>query len=402
MKKIFVHITALDGCALHRLIIPFLEIQKQTDEFQIQLGYTKPVEELTFEEEAQEIAAYDILYFHRILKDGLLTKVRELNPNIKVVMDMDDDWRLNDTHPAADIYRREKTSEKILWHIKNADYITCTTEYLAKKISPFNKNITIFNNALKAEGQFVAQDIPSERIRFGLIGSSSHSKDYELLQGLVQQLPKDVLDKIQIVLCGFNKGTYRVYKEDGSIDFVDMPYEKNLWHHLEVMLTDNYKIITPEHRDFLLEHRYKIDYSTDEAYHRVWAKDIDCYAEAYNQIDVLLVPLLGNDFTACKSELKMVEASVMGKAVIASDVLPYTTCAINAIEKGGQINPNGNCILVNNQKGCRGWVKAIVRLVKDKELRDMITTNLKKLALTDKYNLTEVAKKRIEFLRNIQ
>jgi len=402
MKKIFVHITALDGCALHRLILPYLEIQKQTDELQIQLGYSRPVAEMTFEEEAQEIAQYDILVFHRLLKDGLLNRIREINPNIKVIIDMDDDWRLNDTHPAADIYRREKTSERILWHIKNADYVTCTTEYLANKIRPFNSNITIFNNALNPEDQFVPQDIPADRIRLGLIGSSSHSKDYELLSGLAQQLPKEILDKVQIVLCGFDKGTYRVYNEDGTVQFRDMPYEQNLWHQLEVMLTDNYKIITPEHRDFLLEHRYKVDYTTDEAYHRVWAKDIDCYAEAYNQIDILLVPLLGNDFTACKSELKMIEASIMGKPVIASEVLPYTTCAINAIEKGGKINPEGNCILVNNQKGCRGFVKAITRLVKDEQLRQMITNNIKKLSQSDKYNLTAVAKKRIEFLQHIQ
>ena len=180
-----------------------------------------------------------------------------------------------------------------------------------------------------------------------------------------------------------------------------MPYEQNIWHKIEVMLTDNYSTITPEHRDFLLEHRYKVDYTTDEAYHRVWSRDVDSYAELYNQIDVLMIPLLSNEFTACKSNLKMLEASVMSKAVIVSDVNPYKECIVNAIEKGGTINKDGNCIAVNNNKGSKGWVKAITRLTNDGSLRQMIASNLSKLVDEPKYNLTTVSRSRIEFLRSI-
>ena len=401
MKKIFIHITSLDGCAYHRLILPYQKLMELTDEFQISFGYSRPSQELTFEQKVKEIAANDILIFHRLLPPGLLDAVREANPNIKVIIDMDDAWRLNDSHPSAEIYRKEGTSETIRHHLTGADYVTGTTEYRANKIRPFNPNVTIFPNALNREGQFVPEDIPSGRLRFGLIGSSSHAKDVELLDGVVKQLPKDVLDKIQFVLCGFDQGHYRVYQPDGSIKLIPMPYEQNLWHKIEVMLSDNYNTITPEHKDFLLEHRYKVDYTTDEAYHRVWSRDVDSYAELYNQIDVLMIPLLGNDFTACKSDLKMIEASAMGKAVIVSDVDPYKECAINAIEKGGTINENGNCIMVNNSKGSKGWVKAITRLTNDESLRQMIASNLSKLVDEPKYNLTAVSRSRIEFLRNI-
>lgn len=401
MKKVFIHINQLDGCTLHRLILPYQEVKKQTNEFQIDFGYSKPSEELTIEEKVQEIASYDILIFHRLLPDGLLDMVRKANPNIKVIIDMDDAWRLNDSHPLASIYRKENTSEKILYHLTHADYVTCTTKYLADKIRSFNPNIYIFPNALNRENQFVPTNISSDRIRFGLVGSSSHAKDVELLDGVVKQLPKDILDKIQFVLCGFDQGHYRTYRPDGTIELTPMSYEQNIWHKIEVMLTDNYSTITSEHRDFLLEHLYKVDYSTDEAYHRVWSRDIDSYAELYNQIDVLLIPLLGNDFTACKSNLKMLEASVMNKAVIVSDVEPYKSIAINAIERGGEVNKNGNCLVVSNSKGSRGWVKAISRLVKDASLRQMIASNLSKLIDEPEYNLTSVSRHRIDFLRNI-
>lgn len=401
MKKIFIHINSLDGCALHRLILPYQEILKQTDEFQISFGYSKPTDTLTFEDRVREIADYDVLIFHRILPEGLFDAVKKANPSIITVIDMDDNWRLNDSHPSADIYKRENTSEKILYHIQNADYVTCTTEYLAKKIRPVNPNIYVFDNALNREGQFVPQDIPSERLRFGIIGSSSHAKDIELLSGVVSQLPKDVLDKIQFVLCGFDRGFYRTYKPDGKIELAEMPYEEVMWHKAEVILSNNYSTITPEHRDFLLEHRYKVDYTTDEAYHRVWCRDVDSYAELYNQIDVLLVPLLENDFNVCKSELKLIEASVMGKAVIASEASPYKEIGINALERGGTINSEGNCILVNNNKKSKGWVKAITKLTNDNNLRNLITSNLSKLTVSGKFCLSDAVKPRIDFLRQL-
>jgi len=39
---------------------------------------------------------------------------------------------------------------------------------------------------------------------------------------------------------------------------------------------------------------------------------------------VAIIPLSDSQFNRCKSELKLIEAGVMGKAVICSDVLPYS------------------------------------------------------------------------------
>ena len=392
MKRIFINLNSPDGCTLHRLIIPYSEVIKQTDEFQFTWGYSKS--DLTLQEKIDEIGKHDILLFHRLLPDGLLEGLKKQYPNVKVVMDVDDYWRLNDMHPAYWLYKSMNIPEKILYHLKNVDCVTCTTEYLAKKIKDFNKNVTVFPNALKAEGQFKPNPIPSTKLRFGLIGGSSHVKDIELLEGVVNQLPKDILNQVQFVLCGFDKGIY--HTPDGKT--AQMPWEENKWTDVERLLTNNYNTISSEHKDFLKKYEWKLEFNSDEPYKRVWTKDIKEYATSYNEIDVLLVPLIGNDFTACKSELKLVEASVMNKAVIVSDVAPYTNCGINAIEKGGTINPNGNCIMINNNKGSKAWVKAIVKLVKDKELLDMIKNNLSKLTESGKYCLTDLTKERIKYL----
>ena len=395
MKKIFVNINGLDGCTLHRLLLPYNEVAKETDEFQFTFGFSK--KDMTLEEKIDEIGQHDILIFHRIMQNGIIEGVKSKYPNVKIVIDMDDYWRLNDKHPAYWIYRNNGLSEKIQNHVKLADYVTCTTEYLAKKIREFNKNVTVFPNALKEISQFTPKPTESKVLRLGIIGGASHMKDLELLDGVVKQLSPDVLNKVQFVLCGFDKG----YMYNSQGERVEIPWKDNQWTQVEKMLTDNYKTISPAHKEFLEKFEWQLEFNSDEPYKRIWTKDIFQYATAYNEIDVLLVPLLANDFTACKSELKLIEASVMKKPVIISDVPPYTNCGINLFEKGGEINPEGNCIMINNNKGSRGWVKAITKLVKNPELMETLKTNIHKLTESGKYYLPDVTKDRIKYLQQL-
>lgn len=399
MKKIYIHFNSLDGCSLHRLILPYELIEKQTTEdFQFTFGYDMnlPTNQLAY-----IIAQHDLMVFHRILDDGLLQQVRSLNPNIKVVIDMDDSWRLNEQHMLYQMYRLNDMSNKILQHVKNADYVTCTTQYLANQLKPFNPNIYVFENALSPHAQFVSKPTQSDRLRFGLIGGSTHMNDVQLLNGVARSLSPDILNKIQFVLCGFDSSYKVTFDADGTPHYTQSPWQNNAWVKLERMLTNNYTLTTPEHTLFLQQYN-RIEYDSKDCYRRIWLKSIYEYATAYNSFDVLLVPLLDNSFNACKSELKLIEASVMNKAAIVSDVMPYKICGINAIEKGGAINPLGNCIMVNNQKKCAGWVKAITRLTTDTNLRQLITNNLHQLTEHNaQYNLQTVANKRIKFLYDI-
>ena len=71
-KKIFIHFNSLDGCAFHRLILPYKEVEKQTDLFKITWYYSK--KDLTIEERAKEIASNDILIFNnRVRHFGYLS-----------------------------------------------------------------------------------------------------------------------------------------------------------------------------------------------------------------------------------------------------------------------------------------------------------------------------------------
>ena len=391
--KVLVYIYASDGCNLHRLILPHGKLEKLTDDIEITWGFPKEMKNVA--DKIDYIGKHDIFVFHRLL-DVPIDEVKSKCPNTVIIADMDDYWELGSLHSCYSIYEAMDFTPKIKECVIKSDYITTTTPILAEKIKPFNSNVKILPNALS---DVVPHPVDSDRIRIGLIGGSSHLNDVELLRGVVNSFSKDELSKMQFVLCGFDKGQIRCKNENGGIESMPMPWEDNAWTKMERILSDNYKMCSSGHFDFLQKH-LPMDDEFNESYRRIWARDIWSYISCYDEIDILLVPLLDNEFNKYKSELKMVEASAMGKPVIVSDVNPYKLCAINAIEKGGAINPEGNCIMVNNQKGSKAWVKAIQRIIKDTELKEMITGNISKL-VEGKYNLNTVTEERISFYKDI-
>jgi hypothetical protein len=115
-----------------------------------------------------------------------------------------------------------KVPEKICENLRRFDYVTTTTEIFANKIRKYNKNVLVLPNAIDPnEPQYKPIKNPSKRIRFGFVMGSAHEKDMEQLKGIVESLPDDVKEKIQIVLCGYD---YR-----GSVDMIS-PDGKSLGH----------------------------------------------------------------------------------------------------------------------------------------------------------------------------
>ena len=397
-KKIFTVIGDNGGCTYHRVVLPHSLLMEMGVE-DISIDWKVPDDVVSQEDLVNFWKNYDIVLFSRYMNPDIIDKLKAAAPDTKLVMDVDDYWELDTHHIMRDVYRDVDFPTRVKKLLQTVDFVITTTEVLAAKIRPFNKNIIILPNALIPSGQFARKESePTKRIRLGIVGGISHYTDIELMEGVVNMLPKEVLDKVQFVLCGFDKAFIR--KPDG--EKVLMDWKDNKWNKLERILTDNYKNISPEHYQALMRYEYGMTYDFDEPYKRVWARNIGTYASLYDEIDVLLAPLNDNEFNRCKSELKLVEASVKGKPAIVSDVFPYKICGINAIEKGGDINHEGNCLMVDGRKGARGWVKAITRIVNDNELRNMIKNNLMKLTEEGgTYNLVDVTNKRIEFYRSL-
>lgn len=394
------------GCGLHRSLVPHLKLDElYGDEFDVTIEYNPNWRDLNF------VGSFDIIHFHKGLFQDLegfrLALAYCKENNITTIMDIDDYWNVGQFHPHFNLNKMNNSPQFTQENLKLADYVTTTTDHFANRLRKFNPNVKVFVNALDpAQMQSMKKNIPSNgKLRVGFVMGSSHEHDMELVRGLTNRLPKDVLDKVQFVLCGYDlRGTMTERHPNGEIYTRPIRPEESVWFTFERNVTDEYRIVSPQYRDFLLKFLPNVEYPfvNNESYKRCWTKEVANYKymEHYNEIDVLLVPLQDNDFNSCKSELKFVEAGMMNVAVVASNFGPYTIGSTNFFEKGGLINENGNCILVDNNRAHKEWAKAIEKLVKNPDYVAKLKDNMKRHVL-ENYDINKVTAQRAEWYKQI-
>ena len=149
-----------------------------------------------------------------------------------------------------------------------------------------------------------------------------------------------------------------INKQTGQIKERLIKPEESVWYRYEKMLTCDYKIVSQEHKDFLLKFIQYTDYhnSENESYRRCWTKPIDSYFQHYANVDVLLAPLDISEFNKVKSPLKVAECVFSKTAIIASDYGPYTLDLRNGFQKGGEIDDTANALLVHPNQ--MGWLQS--------------------------------------------
>lgn len=405
-KKIKVLVVPSDssGVGLYRSTSPHTKLQELfDDEFDVEINYTPNWEDL------QSFDKYDIIHFHK----GLF---RDMEPfwnalkyfkehNITTVMDIDDNWDVGQFHPLAASSRAMKVSEKICKNFTMVDYVTTTTEIFANKIRKWNKNCFVYPNAIDPnEEQYKPIKNPSDRIRFGFVMGSSHERDMEQFKGVVNVLGKDILDKIQIVLCGYDlRGTINMVDRNGNVTG-SRPIEpmESVWYKYERNVTDEYRIVSPEYKEFLLKFIPNSQWPNvdNEPYRRQWTLGVTEFAKHYRNIDVLLAALDTNSFNEVKSELKFVEAGFTRTALICSDFGPYHLVGKSIFEKGGILNDEGNCVLIEPSKKHKDWAKAIKKLVANPDLITLLQNNLHEF-VKDRYDINKVTEKRAKWYKEI-
>ena len=384
------------GCGFFRSLQPHQYIQEHySDLFDIDIRYDLPSNEPL----DKFFSQYDIVHLHKNLdnKCELINMIKFVG--CKVIVDIDDHWNLGNDHPMSLTAKKEQWHLPVINHLKLADVVTTTTPIFKKIIEKHNKNVLVFPNAIDPnDDRFKLKNTESDKIRFGIICGSSHLKDIELIRGTTAQLSKDVLDKMQFVLCGFDtNGTRTIYHQDtGRVERRPILPEETVWYEYEKIITNDYKIVSDDHKRHLKMFMKDVDYPVlEEPYRRCWTKDMNNYYKHYENIDVLLVPLKENDFNAVKSQLKVIEAGFGHKAIIAQNFGPYTIDLKSMVEKGGKINENGNALLVESSKNHKQWAKFITKLVEDKEMLKKLQDNLYE-TVKDTYSLETICKDRVE------
>ena len=400
-KKIKILVIPSDrsGCGLYRSVGPHTYIQEHYgDEFDVDIVYNMPNGNLE-----EFLMQYDIIHIHKQLDKGC--KIIDLMKFLgkKVIVDVDDNFYLGNDHPMSLTAKKEKWHEPIIEHLKRADYVTTTTPIFADFIKKYNKNVMVFPNAINPnDEQFTVKKNPStdNRLRVGIICGSSHLKDLELLEGVSSKVD---LSKVQFVLCGFDtRGNRTIYHQDtGQVETRPILPQESVWCDYEKILTNNYKIISEEHKKFLMQYTPNVDDPfTNEPYRRMWTRDINQYATHYANVDVLLAPLKENDFNKMKSQLKEVECGFTNTAFIGQNFGAYTIDLIPMIQKGGKIADNGTALLVDSSKNHKQWAKYIDKLANDREMLKKLQDNLAQF-VKENYSLEKICKERAEFYKKI-
>ena len=401
MPKINVLVLPSDtsGVGKFRSVDPHVKLQNlYPEEFHVDIDYAPKIMDMNYWKK------YQIVHFHRSF--GNIDHCPQIVETLKslgliMVADIDDYWLPTKEHPIHQLIVENKMHKKIVDVLKVASYVITTTELFANEIRKFNKNVIVLPNAIDPEEpQFNQPTLSSDKVRVGWLGGSSHLHDLKLLDGMVNKLGQ-IQDKLQFYVCGFDiRGTVtEINKDNGQQTQRPIKPEETVWRRYEEIFTNNYKIVTPEYKIFLDKFKEE-DYPNvnKENYVRVWTRPVDSYARNYSNFDISLSPIKNHIFNRMKSQLKVIEAGFYKKALIASNVGPYTIDLKHAM-KNGEFT-DGNALLVDEVKNHSDWAKNIKKLVDNP---NMITDLGERLYETvkDKYHLNTVTKTRAEFYKSL-
>jgi hypothetical protein len=206
-------------------------------------------------------------------------------------------------------------------------------------------------------------------------------------------------------MCGFDtRGTITEIRPDGSKNTRHIQPHETIWMKFEEIFTANYKETSkdPEYFKWLSKIKRE-DYPNQytKNYVRRWTLPLTQYGKHYDYCDVCLAPIDGIDryrtekgqvinrvnyFNEVKSELKIIEAGMKKKALIAQDFGIY-----KELLKDGETG-----ILIKDNKD--GWYKAMKKVIQDPEYRQMLADNLHNF-VKDKYDLKNVTAQRAEIYK---
>jgi glycosyltransferase involved in cell wall biosynthesis len=391
------------GVGKFRMMDPYKFIgDNYADEVHVDITYNA-------EDKDEYFLNYDIVVFHSFIHqtthDSNINRIKWLkSKGIKVVMDIDDLWFVDQRHPMYLQIKNSGIGEMKTTMMKLVDAVSTTTPIFAQTIKERLgvKNVVIFPNAVNdEEPQFKPNPTKSDKVRFGWLGGSSHLFDIELMADGISTIHQSLKDRVQFVLCGFDTR--------GSVTEIDSQTKQQrqrpirptetVWYKYEKYFTNDYKALDEEYVKYLNTFVEMPFDDENKPYRRRWTKDINTYAMNYNNFDISLAPLVESLFNANKSQLKVIEAGFHKKAIIASETDPYTLDLVSAIDNGN-FNSNGNSLLVNPKRNHKEWAKHMKRLVENPNMIEDLGNRLYE-TVKDKYSLRNVCKDRVEFFKSI-
>lgn len=323
MKVFFVG-SELDGCYNVRALFP-LQTNGWDGDRTTFIAYR-----MTPENKALAAKASEVVVFHRPEREGKLEMMKLLKKaGKKVVFDNDDTYKDDGGVKFTDLYNEEriksglkKLNEAIDECIKEADLVTCSTEFLKKEYEQINPNVVVLPNYI--DPFYFPEPLRNEddTVRIGITGSIGITSDMELVKPIIEH-----------------------YKDNPKVKFVLFS-------------------LPPDHDNELYKKIYKEDYEFWSNLPVEWQPftPAEEYYETLNnlKIDIAIIPRADNYFNRCKSNLKFLEDSMLE--------IPCICQAFDTGDSPYQVNPEDSkyLLLANTLDE---WIAQMDKLIADKELR---------------------------------
>jgi len=273
MKVYFM--SSYEGCFNVRCLFPLQENGWDGDRTTLTLQRISP------EQKAKALVDADVVVFHRPERAEALAAARALKKaGKKIVADNDDTFKDYNGFKFNEYMNEEKVkrgldtlNKSIDTFVKEADLITCSTEFLKKEYLELNPNVVVLPNCV--DPFYYPEPLKNETdiVRIGITGSVGVTSDVEVLKPIIEHYQHD--PRVRLVLLSLPpEGDNEIYKKL----YVD---EYAFWNKVNI------------------------------EWHSFVSSDI--YYQYLNELklDIVIIPRYESYFNRCKSNLKFLENSML-------------------------------------------------------------------------------------------
>lgn len=304
-----------DGSGYHRFWLPWKHLTANSRHV---FGIPAPGQRLP-QPTVADAADMDVLVMQRPAHPQGMRQVDRLSGHVAIVAETDDDMITTETSNLGVFACDPRAAESVRYCLRRADMVTVSTPYLAELYAPFNGNIRVLPNCVKAE----LLDMPRkrrDRVTVGWQGGSSHLVDMCMIQ-----------DELRDVLTAH---------PDVDMHWVGVDFSPLQW------------IRNPGLRE-------RCRFTS-------WFDDVGDYYRSVD-FDIAIAPLADVPFNKAKSHLKALDAAARGIPVIAQDMEPY-----REFVRDGE---TGYLVRTGEE-----WVKRLTELIHDEAAREEMGAAARKVA----------------------
>jgi glycosyltransferase involved in cell wall biosynthesis len=284
----------------------------------------------TPENKARALMSSDIAVFHRPDTAESLVVARKLKEaGKKIVFDNDDTYQDYGGFKFTEFVNEEmvkkglKTlNESLDTFAKEADLITCSTEFLKKEYEQINPNTIVLPNTVDPFYYPEPLRNDTDIVRIGITGSVGITADVEVLKPIIEHYQND--PRVRLVLLSLPpEGENEIYKKLYVNEYA-------FWNKVNI-----------EWHSFV---------------------PYDQYYEYLNglKLDFVIIPRADSYFNRCKSNLKFLENSMLE--------IPSVCQSFSTGDSPYEQNPSDKEYLLL-ATDTASWIEQIEKLINDKELR---------------------------------